>query len=94
MIDRNAPFAGVPFLLKELASSWKGAPLTNSSAYLKDVIADSDSEPTRRIKAAGMLLVGKSNAPENGWSISTEPKLYGVTKNPWTLSVVAYAYGG
>lgn len=92
--DRDAPFAGVPFLLKELASSWKGAPLTNSSAYLKDVIADSDSEPTRRIKAAGMLLVGKSNAPENGWSISTEPKLYGVTKNPWKEGVTAGGSSG
>ncbi|RUW75375.1 amidase family protein, partial [Mesorhizobium sp. M2A.F.Ca.ET.067.02.1.1] len=29
-VDKNAPFAGVPYLLKELASSWKGAPLTNS----------------------------------------------------------------
>ena len=92
--DRDAPFAGVPFLLKELASSWKGAPLTNSSAYLKDVIADSDSEPTRRIKAAGMLLVGKSNAPENGWSISTEPKLYGVTKNPWKEGITAGGSSG
>ncbi|MDX8500103.1 amidase [Mesorhizobium sp. VK4C] len=82
-VDKSAPFAGVPFLLKELASSWKGAPLTNSCRYLKDFVADSDSEVVRRIKAAGLVLVGKSNAPENGWSITTEPKLYGTTKNPW-----------
>lgn len=82
-VDRNAPFAGVPFLLKELATSWTGAPNTNSSYYLKDVVSDFDAEAVRRMKAAGLILVGKSNAPENGWSISTEPKLYGVTKNPW-----------
>src|SRR5690242_570512 len=82
-VDRDAPFAGVPYLLKELASSWTGAPLTNSCRYLKDFVADSDSEVVRRIKAAGLILVGKSNAPENGWSITTEPKLYGATKNPW-----------
>lgn len=82
-VDRSAPFAGVPYLLKELASSWEGAPLTNSSYYLKDLVATSDSEAVKRTKAAGFLLVGKSNAPENGWSITTEPKIYGVTKNPW-----------
>jgi amidase len=86
-VDRNAPFAGVPFLLKELASMWEGAPLTNSSAFLKDQVATVDSEATRRIKAAGMLLVGKSNAPENGWSITTEPKLYGTTHNPWKAGI-------
>ncbi|KUM26806.1 amidase [Mesorhizobium loti] len=82
-VDRNTAFAGVPFLFKELASSWTGAPLTNSCRFMKDFVADSDSEVVRRIKAAGLLLVGKSNAPENGWSITTEPKLYGTTKNPW-----------
>jgi amidase len=82
-VDRDAPFAGVPFLLKELATSWTGAPNTNSSYYLKDVVSDFDTEAVRRMKAAGLILVGKSNAPENGWSISTEPKLYGATKNPW-----------
>ena len=86
-IDIAAPFAGVPFLLKELASSWQGAPMTNSSPYLKDVVADSDSEVVRRIKKAGLVTVGKSNAPENGWSIATEPKLYGKTLNPWNPDV-------
>jgi amidase len=86
-VDRNAPLAGVPFLLKELASSWTGAPNTNSSFYLKDVVATFDTEAVRRIKAAGLVLVGKSNAPENGWSITTEPKLYGTTKNPWAEGI-------
>ncbi|RUV35503.1 amidase, partial [Mesorhizobium sp. M7A.F.Ca.MR.228.00.0.0] len=62
-VDTSAPFAGVPFLLKELASSWTGAPNTNSSFYLRDVVADFDTEVVRRMKAAGLVLVGKSNAP-------------------------------
>ncbi len=82
-VDRSAPFAGVPYLLKELASSWEGAPTTNSSYYMKDLVATFDGEAVKRTKAAGFLLVGKSNAPENGWSITTEPKIYGATKNPW-----------
>lgn len=93
-VDRNAPFAGVPFLLKELASTWEGAPVTNSSAYLKDLVADSDSEAVRRIKKAGLVLVGKSNAPENGWSITTEPKLYGPTVNPWNPDITAGGSSG
>ncbi|MCA3448425.1 MAG: amidase [Rhodobacter sp.] len=83
----SGPLAGVPYLLKELASSWTGAPVTNSSRYLRDQIATSDSTVVGRIKAAGLVLVGKSNAPENGWSIATEPVLYGPTLNPWDASV-------
>ena len=41
----------------------------------------------RRIKAAGFVIVGKSNAPENGWSLATEPRLYGATRNPWRADV-------
>ena len=41
-VDRSAPFAGVPYLLKELASSWEGAPLTNSSYFLKAIQEDLD----------------------------------------------------
>lgn len=93
-VPAQAPFAGVPFLLKELASMWQGAPLTNSSRWMKDVRAPFDSEAARRTKAAGFVLVGKSNAPENGWSISTEPKLYGVTHNPWRPDVTAGGSSG
>src|SRR5260370_3062425 len=82
-----APFAGVPFLLKELVSMWQGAPLTNSCAWLKDCRAPFDSEAPRRARAAGFVLVGKSNAPETGWAITTEPKLYGATRNPWRADV-------
>lgn len=94
VVDRSAPFAGVPFLLKELASSWEGAPMTNACRYFKDAVATSDSEVVRRMKAAGLVLVGKSNAPENGWSISTEPKLYGPTRNPWKADITAGGSSG
>lgn len=93
-VDRSAPFAGVPYLLKELASSWEGAPLTNSSKYLEKLVATFDGEAVKRTKAAGFLLVGKSNAPENGWSISTEPKLYGATRNPWKEGITAGGSSG
>ena len=93
-VDQDAPFAGVPYLLKELGTPWKGAPLTNSCAFLKDVVATADSTVVERIKAAGFLIVGKSNAPENGWCISTEPKLYGATRNPWRADITAGGSSG
>jgi amidase len=79
----DGPFAGVPFLLKDLGSQWQGVPATSSCAYLQDLPAPHDSEATRRIKRAGFTLLGRTNVPENGWCISTEPKLYGRTHNPW-----------
>lgn len=90
----SGPLAGVPFLLKELASAWEGAPTTNSSRFLKDQVAEGDSEISARLRKGGLLLMGKSNAPENGWSISTEPVLYGATVNPWDASVTAGGSSG
>ncbi|TNF19009.1 MAG: amidase [Rhodobacteraceae bacterium] len=90
----RSALAGVPFVLKELASSWTGAPLTNSSRFLKDQVAEGDSEISRRLREAGLLLIGKSNAPENGWSITTEPALYGATLNPWNPGVTAGGSSG
>ena len=80
---RQAPFAGVPYLVKELGTELQGAPLTSASRWMRHVRASADGEIVRRIKAAGFVIVGKSNAPENGWSITTEPRLYGATRNPW-----------
>jgi len=79
----GAPFAGVPFLMKDLASQWQGVPATWSCRYLQNLPAPADSELTRRIKRAGLAPLGRSNVPEIGWCISTEPKLYGRTHNPW-----------
>ncbi len=79
----DGPLKGVPFLLKELASGWGGVQANNSSRFLRDVVAPADSVVVGRIKAAGLTLLGKTNAPENGWSIGTEPVLYGATLNPW-----------
>lgn len=79
----NGPLKGVPWLVKELASSWAGQPLTNTLPYLKDMIAPADSEIMRRLKAAGMIPFGKSTSPEQGWCLATESSLHGVTLNPW-----------
>lgn len=79
----DGPLKGIPFLLKELASGWGGVQANNTSIFLKDVKAPGDSVVVGRMKAAGLCLIGKTNAPENGWSIDTSPVMYGPTFNPW-----------
>ncbi len=81
------PFAGVPFLLKNIGSMWRGVPLDAGMAYLKDFVCPYDSEMVSRIKRAGFVLLGRTNTPEGGWSIGTEPRLYGPTLNPWNPDV-------
>lgn len=79
----DGPFAGVPYMLKELATLWEGLPTTNSCPYFKDFVAPCDLEIVSRVKKAGFVLVGKTNAPEFGWSITTEPEMFGPAHNPW-----------
>ena len=73
----------MPFLLKNIGSMWQGTPLTNGHPYMQDFVCDYDTEMVAKIKAAGFLLLGRTNTPEGGWSIGTEPRLYGPTRNPW-----------
>lgn len=79
----DGPLRGVPWLVKELATSWAGQPWTNALPYMKDVIGPFDSLTLQRIKAAGMIPFAKSTSPENGWMLATESRLFGITRNPW-----------
>ena len=79
----DGPFRGVPWLVKEIATDWEGLQNTNACPYFKDVVSTSDNEQVKRVKQAGFVLLGKSNSPEAGWALSTEPKMYGPTVNPW-----------
>lgn len=81
----DGPFRGVPFLMKDLHASVAGAPLTNGSKLFKDAIASHDSELVRRYRRAGLVIFGKTNTPELGLSVSTEPALFGACRNPYNL---------
>jgi amidase len=82
----DAPFAGVPFLLKDLLAAYKGVPMSSGSKYLKDFKPNYDSELVTRYKRAGLIVVGKTNTPEFGILPTTEPELFGATRNPWNTN--------
>jgi amidase len=85
------PFTGVPYLLKDLGILCAGAVTSYGSALFADSVADHDSEITIRLKRSGLVLFGKTNTPEFGLAASTEPRLFGPTRNPWNLE---YSAGG
>jgi len=82
----NGPFVGVPFLLKDLGAPFDGVRMTMASAFMRNFIPDHDSELVTRLKRAGLIIVGKTNAPELGILPTTEPRLFGPSHNPWDIN--------
>jgi len=80
------PFTGVPIVLKDLLAEYAGVRYTEGSAFLCDYVSDHDSELVVRLKRAGLIVVGKTNLPEFGLVPTTEPKLFGPSRNPWDTS--------
>ena len=77
----DGPFKGVPFLIKDLGVRVKGWPRTSASRFAQ-VDADSeDSELTKRYRASGVVLAGKTNTPEFGAGANTRNLVYGATGN-------------
>ncbi|MFL9950430.1 amidase [Paraburkholderia agricolaris] len=84
-VSLSSTFAGVPFLLKDLATAAAGTQTTNSCRFYKkfNPVSTADNEAVRRMRAAGLVPFGFTNVPENGWALTTEPALNGPTRNPW-----------
>ncbi len=58
---------------------------TEGSLLFKDRVAQHDEVQVARLKAAGAIVVGKTNAPEFGHTAITKNLVYGVTRSPWNL---------
>lgn len=80
----DGPLSGVPFLIKDLLTAWRGHPMTASSRLGAGFRPGFDSEVVRRLEAAGLNLFGITNAPEFGILAHTEPRLHGPCRNPWS----------
>lgn len=82
----RGPFDGVPFVLKDLGLLINGTVTTFGSRLFANSIADHDSEVASRYKRAGLVIIGKSNTSEMGLVATTEPALFGPTRNPWDIT--------
>ncbi len=89
----EGPFRGVPFLLKDLVSTSAGDPNHNGMQFLKTLgfVAPADTTIIERFRAAGLIIVGRTNTPELGLAGTTEPLAYGPSHNPWNP---AHSTGG
>jgi amidase len=81
--DLSGPFAGVPFLIKDLAQEYAGYPTSNGCRALANDVADRHALVTQRFLDAGLVIFGKTNTPEFGAKGVTEPELFGPARNPW-----------
>ena len=81
----KGPFAGVPFLIKDL-HDFKGAPTRNGSrAFLNAPVAAASEPLIEAYSNTGLIVIGKSATPEQGYLPTTEPIAFGATRNPWNL---------
>ena len=89
--DTGQPFLGVPILLKGLGQSLAGEPSTNANRLFQDNRATVTSNYTRRLQAAGFIIIGQTNFPEFGFKNVTDSQMYGDAKNPFNPT---YSPGG
>ena len=80
------PLAGVPLLVKDLGAITEGIRTTMGMRALDDWVPSADSATVRRLRAAGAIVVGKTNLPELGILPVSEPLRFGPARNPWDTS--------
>ncbi|MBO8186498.1 amidase [Streptomyces spirodelae] len=81
----GAPLTGVPFLIKDIGVSMAGRRMELGSRLAAGNVARADSSLMLRFRRAGLVTFGRTATPEMAYSITTEPVLYGATRNPWDL---------
>jgi amidase len=84
----EGPFRGVPIVIKDLHCPSKGDPRYEGTRFLLQagMVADHDAGVVRRFREAGFIIVGRTNTPELGTTITTEPLAFGPSRNPWDPS--------
>src|SRR3954464_7702384 len=73
---------GIPFGIKDLEDA-AGLPTTHGSIPFRSGTAESDSTQVARLRAAGGIVFGKTNAPEFGTNGITRNLVFGITRSPW-----------
>lgn len=82
----DGPFAGVPFLIKDLSQDYAGLPTASGSRSLTNLPMPEHATVVQRWLDAGLVIFGKTNTPEFGAKGITEPTVFGPARNPWDPS--------
>jgi Asp-tRNA(Asn)/Glu-tRNA(Gln) amidotransferase A subunit family amidase len=81
----DGPLAGIPVLVKDLTRA-KGLPTSFGSILFADgPVETTDDIIVARLRAAGAIVIGKTNTPAFGHTGVTHNKVFGATRNPWNL---------
>jgi amidase len=80
--DKLGALHGLPVLIKDVTHT-EGIRTTFGSPLYRDHVPDEDAEVVRRLKAAGAIVLGKTNTPEFATGANTVNDVFGATRNPW-----------
>jgi amidase len=88
-----APLFGVPVAIKDVTPT-KGIRTTHGSKLFESHVPDEDALVVQRLRAAGAIVIGKTNTPEFAFGPNTVNNVFGATRNPWNLSLTAGGSSG
>ncbi|MBI1239453.1 MAG: amidase [Alphaproteobacteria bacterium] len=90
----EGPFAGVPFLIKDINCPVKGWPMSNGTKWMADYVSPEDDLIVTRYRQAGLVLFGKTNTPEFGITGTTEGGHLGPCRSPWNTDYITGGSSG
>src|SRR5437762_452182 len=80
--EPGGPLAGVPYTAKDVLAT-AGLRTTSGSLLYRDHVPRADATAVARMRAAGAILLGKTNCPEFAMDLQTDNRVFGATRNPW-----------
>ncbi|MBO0715317.1 MAG: hypothetical protein J2P59_11215, partial [Acidimicrobiales bacterium] len=91
--EQRGPLDGLPIAIKDLVDT-AGIRTTYGSPLYRDHVPEADAALVRRLRAAGAIVIGKTNTPEFGAGSHTFNPVFGVTRNPYDLGRTAGGSSG
>ncbi len=91
--ESRGPLHGFPQAVKDL-DSVRGLPFTQGSPIFADTVAETDSILVERLRAGGVIFIGKTNTPEFGLGSQTYNKVYGTTRNAYDQALTSGGSSG